>query len=92
MSMGKPESCGMGNGNCFDIIGAWTVGVSGECFHDNIGFRLGQHGYKYGVLQVWHHCLQHAILAVPIKHLHANHVKETHGFFFLNITINSDSI
>jgi hypothetical protein len=44
----------MGNGNCFDVIGGWTVGAAGECFHENIGFRLGQHGYKYGVLQVWH--------------------------------------
>lgn len=53
MSTSNPESCGMGSGNCFDTIGGWTVGASGECFHDNIGFRLGRHGYKYGILQVW---------------------------------------
>ncbi|XP_061193883.1 DBH-like monooxygenase protein 1 [Saccostrea echinata] len=52
VSMDKPEHCGMSVGDCFDIIGLWTVGASGECFHRDIGFRLGQHGYKYFVLQI----------------------------------------
>lgn len=52
MSTTEPQHCGMGLGDCFDVIGGWTVGATGECLHKDIGFRLGQHGYKYGILQV----------------------------------------
>ena len=34
------------------MIGGWTVGVNGECFHDQAGFPLGTNGYKRVALQV----------------------------------------
>ncbi|XP_048751456.2 DBH-like monooxygenase protein 2 [Ostrea edulis] len=46
-----PTSCGMGSGNCRTIIGAWAVGVKGECAHDDVGFRIGQQGFKYAMMQ-----------------------------------------
>lgn len=44
------QYCGMGFGDCFDVIGGWIVGVIGECLYKDIGFRLGQYGYSYGIL------------------------------------------
>ena len=52
VSMTEPQLCSMSSDTCFDVVGGWTVGTAGECFHEDIGFRLGHHGYKYGVLQV----------------------------------------
>lgn len=51
ISTTEPQHCGMGLGDCLDVIGGWTVGATGECLHKDIGFRLGQHGYSYGILQ-----------------------------------------
>jgi hypothetical protein len=47
-----PTSCGMGSNKCRTIIGAWAVGVQGECAHSDVGFRIGQNGFKFAMMQV----------------------------------------
>lgn len=47
-----PSSCGMGLSGCQTLIGAWAVGANGECSHKDVGFRIGQNGFKYAMMQV----------------------------------------
>ncbi|XP_060084217.1 tyramine beta-hydroxylase-like [Ylistrum balloti] len=51
--MNIPEPCGMGpHRQCLTMIGIWAVGFSGECVHKDIGFRMGQKGYRKAAMQV----------------------------------------
>ncbi|XP_025104356.1 DBH-like monooxygenase protein 1 homolog [Pomacea canaliculata] len=45
----QPFPCNMGG--CSDIIGAWTLGLSGQCFHPKAGFKVGANGYKTLLIQ-----------------------------------------
>ncbi|ESO92083.1 hypothetical protein LOTGIDRAFT_233329 [Lottia gigantea] len=46
------HECGMvASRKCSQILSIWTLGSSGECFHDQVGFRLGSNGYKRVALQ-----------------------------------------
>ncbi|KAJ8300821.1 hypothetical protein KUTeg_022340 [Tegillarca granosa] len=47
----QPELCGMGNSKCNSVIGLWAVGFDGECFHKDVGMRIGSNGFKTGMLQ-----------------------------------------
>ncbi|KAL3870623.1 hypothetical protein ACJMK2_038671 [Sinanodonta woodiana] len=47
IALNQPYDCEMSpDGGCSDIIGLWTVGLSGECHHESSGFRIGVSGYK----------------------------------------------
>ncbi|XP_048748779.1 tyramine beta-hydroxylase-like [Ostrea edulis] len=46
-----PTRCGMGSSKCRTIIGTWAVGSQGECVHKDVGFRIGQQGFKYAMMQ-----------------------------------------
>ncbi|XP_062619795.1 tyramine beta-hydroxylase-like [Saccostrea cucullata] len=46
-----PTQCGMGSDKCRTIIGAWAVGGNGECAHKDVGFRIGQKGFKFAMMQ-----------------------------------------
>ncbi|KAK3607129.1 hypothetical protein CHS0354_036070 [Potamilus streckersoni] len=49
----KPYACGMTAGhNCSGILGAWSVGLSGLCYDEKAGFRIGQKGFKKAAIQV----------------------------------------
>ncbi|XP_050408479.1 uncharacterized protein LOC130010327 [Patella vulgata] len=48
--MTEPRECGMGAG-CSAIIGMWTIGLAGECYHHDAGFRIGKGFYKRGLIQ-----------------------------------------
>ncbi|KAK7477005.1 hypothetical protein BaRGS_00031781, partial [Batillaria attramentaria] len=49
---GVPFVCGMSaHPNCSTIISIWTLGKNGECFHGNVGVRLGVKGYTKLALQ-----------------------------------------
>ena len=37
---------------CSNVIGIWSMGMSGECSHNNSGFRVGVNGFRRGALQV----------------------------------------
>lgn len=51
--MNIPYECGMlAHQQCVFIIGTWTVGSFGDCFHDSSGFRIGLGGFKRVALQV----------------------------------------
>lgn len=51
----KPYTCFMGDvQGCGDMIAVWSFGQDGNCFHKDIGFRIGQHGYKQLVFEVNH--------------------------------------
>lgn len=44
-----PVECNMGG--CPDLIGAWALGITGQCFHQNAGVRIGRTGYKRMMIQ-----------------------------------------
>lgn len=48
----QPEICGMGTANCNSVIGLWAVGFDGECFHKDVGMRIGANGFKTAMIQV----------------------------------------
>ncbi|KAH9489133.1 hypothetical protein Btru_057526 [Bulinus truncatus] len=49
----SPYDCDMvPHPSCKFLIGAWTIGSSGECAHPDMGFRIGPNGYKTIALQV----------------------------------------
>jgi len=51
--LNAPFQCFMGNSHgCNDIIAVWSFGQYGSCFHEDIGFRIGTHGYKQLVYEV----------------------------------------
>ena len=37
---------------CPNVIGIWSIGMVGECSHNNSGFRVGVNGFRRGALQV----------------------------------------
>ena len=37
---------------CTDIIGMWTVGVNGQCYHPETGMSIGASGYRIGAIEV----------------------------------------
>ena len=37
---------------CTEIIGMWTVGISGQCYHSETGFSIGASGYRIGAIEV----------------------------------------
>ena len=50
--MTRPEQCQMLVQGCKDLIGAWTVGLEGNCLPNDVGFAIGQGGIQYAVLQI----------------------------------------
>ncbi|XP_067661007.1 DBH-like monooxygenase protein 1 [Haliotis asinina] len=47
-----PYDCNMGAGNgCSDILGVWTLGNPGLCFHDKMGMPIGKNGFKKVALE-----------------------------------------
>lgn len=51
--MNKPFTCGMiADPKCSSVIGIWSLGISGECSHNQSGFRIGIHGFRKGAIQV----------------------------------------
>lgn len=51
--MYKPFTCGMiADPKCSSVIGIWSLGISGECSHNQSGFRIGIHGFRKGAIQV----------------------------------------
>ncbi|CAG5117330.1 unnamed protein product, partial [Candidula unifasciata] len=53
VSILAPTFCGMkGSPNCLTLIGTWTVGVSGFCYGNRAGFKIGKNGYTKAVLQI----------------------------------------
>ncbi|KAK3087134.1 hypothetical protein FSP39_002131 [Pinctada imbricata] len=49
----QPYRCGMlAHRYCNEIIGTWTIGSKGDCYHDNEGFRIGLRGFRKAALQV----------------------------------------
>ncbi|KAH9488419.1 hypothetical protein Btru_067383 [Bulinus truncatus] len=47
-----PTQCDMGSDSCFSIIGGWTVGHTGLCYGDSIGFKIGATGYNKVKLEI----------------------------------------
>lgn len=48
-----PYPCGMlAHKHCFDIIGTWTVGSYGDCFHKDTGVQIGNSGFRRAALQI----------------------------------------
>lgn len=49
----KPFNCGMiADPKCSNVIGIWSMGMSGECSHNSSGFRIGTSGFRKGALQI----------------------------------------
>lgn len=42
----------MGDSGCSDIIAVWSFGQEGNCYHEDIGFRVGASGYKQVIFEV----------------------------------------
>ncbi|PVD26338.1 hypothetical protein C0Q70_14009 [Pomacea canaliculata] len=40
----QPFECYMGS--CVDILAVWTLGMNGQCFHRDAGFKVGANSYK----------------------------------------------
>ena len=40
--MDKPNVCNMAALGCNTMIGVWTLGMAGDCFHPDAGFRIGK--------------------------------------------------
>ncbi|KAK3605265.1 hypothetical protein CHS0354_037666 [Potamilus streckersoni] len=50
--LNRPYDCAMSPGaECSDIIGTWTVGASGECYHESSGIRIGLNSYRRAAFQ-----------------------------------------
>lgn len=49
-----PTPCGeiMQVGKCNSILGGWSVGNDGECYHGDVGMRIGTNGYKKVMVEV----------------------------------------
>ncbi|XP_063420677.1 DBH-like monooxygenase protein 1 [Mytilus trossulus] len=49
----EPYECGMlAHRQCVNIIGTWTVGSDGDCFHNSTGFKIGSSGFQTAALQI----------------------------------------
>ncbi|ESP03248.1 hypothetical protein LOTGIDRAFT_237776 [Lottia gigantea] len=47
-----PHQCGMvASDECQQIMSIWVLGSAGQCFHDKVGFRIGNQGIKRVALQ-----------------------------------------
>ncbi|KAH9491013.1 hypothetical protein Btru_051766 [Bulinus truncatus] len=45
--------CGMvASDSCRELLSLWSVGLSGDCAHDNAAVRIGHRGYKYVAVQL----------------------------------------
>ena len=55
---GEPKECEMGG--CEALLGVWSVGVSGQCYHQDAGVRVGKTSHKKFMIQVSRctHCLR----------------------------------
>ena len=54
---------------CQDVMVTWTIGMQGDCLHQDTGFRLGKHGYTMVALQVGVACVVRD--SCPSSSLHA---------------------
>ncbi|XP_071097307.1 DBH-like monooxygenase protein 1 [Haliotis cracherodii] len=50
-TIASPQACGMAVQGCNELIGLWTVGVSGQCLNTAAGFKIGRTGYKRVLLE-----------------------------------------
>ncbi|KAL4219011.1 hypothetical protein ACF0H5_021595 [Mactra antiquata] len=51
--VGEVHECGFAfDPACHDLLSVWVLGVDGECMHGNTGFRIGNHGYRRGGIQL----------------------------------------
>ncbi|CAG2219261.1 unnamed protein product [Mytilus edulis] len=49
----EPYECGMlAHRQCVNIIGTWTVGSDGDCFHNSTGFKIGSSGFQTAAIQI----------------------------------------
>jgi hypothetical protein len=49
----SPTECFMSRiDGCVNVIGIWTVGITGFCYQKDAGFRVGKNGFKVVVLEV----------------------------------------
>ncbi|XP_046545885.1 tyramine beta-hydroxylase-like [Haliotis rubra] len=47
----SPRECDMSTPSCEEVTGSWAIGVPGECFYREAGFRIGKTGYKRVLLE-----------------------------------------
>ncbi|KAL4218744.1 hypothetical protein ACF0H5_021332 [Mactra antiquata] len=47
-----PKECGGEMRSCTSILALWSVGISGGCYDDQMGFLVGNSGFKYAIMQV----------------------------------------
>ena len=50
--MSEPEECLMGPPGCDDSLGGWALGMTGQCFTPQAGFRIGKNAPSMISLQV----------------------------------------
>lgn len=51
--VGTAEECGDSMEVCQEVIGLWSVGVDGNCVHEEMGFLIGgTEGFRYAVMEV----------------------------------------
>ena len=48
----EPQSCLMGVKGCKETIAVWTLGMPGDCFHREVGFRFGKGASRRLAIQV----------------------------------------
>ena len=48
----EPQSCLMGVKGCTETIAVWTLGMPGDCFHREVGFRFGKGAGRRLAIQV----------------------------------------
>lgn len=71
-----PSSCGMGKRDCQTLIGAWAVGANGECSHKDVGFRIGQNGFKHVMMQVGVRSLRPLLFFNVTRYIHVYMCRE----------------
>ena len=50
--LSEAQDCMMGVDGCSNSISVWTLGMAGECFNPQAGFRIGKGGITRVSLQV----------------------------------------
>ena len=50
--LSEAKDCLMGTNGCSEAISVWTLGMAGECFNPQAGFRIGKGGFTLVSLQV----------------------------------------
>ena len=48
---GEPAECSIMTG-CKEVITGWSLGMTGRCYGDNYGVRIGRSGYRVVVMEV----------------------------------------